>query len=81
MAYVYDGSLETERGELGERHLLLFADGDTLTLRAGDRGAGLLLLRGTPLGEPVVHYGPFVMNTAQEIEEAIRDYQSGRFAA
>ena len=81
MAYVYDGSLETARGQQRERHLLLFADGDTLTLRAGDHGAGLLLLRGTPLGEPVVHYGPFVMNTRQEIEQAIRDYQSGRFAA
>jgi redox-sensitive bicupin YhaK (pirin superfamily) len=42
---------------------------------------GCLLLRGRPLREPVVHYGPFVMNTREEIEEALRDYQSGRFAA
>ncbi|HSG55222.1 MAG TPA: pirin-like C-terminal cupin domain-containing protein [Paracoccaceae bacterium] len=37
-------------------------------------------MRGRPLGEPVAHYGPFVMNTAAEIEQAIRDYQGGKFA-
>jgi redox-sensitive bicupin YhaK (pirin superfamily) len=54
---------------------------DQLQLGAGDEGVGCLLLRGRPLREPVVHYGPFVMNTREEIEEALRDYQSGRFAA
>ena len=39
-----------------------------------------ILLAGKPIGEPVVQYGPFVMNTAQEIERAIVDYQSGRLA-
>jgi len=37
----------------------------------------LLLIAGVPLREPVVQYGPFVMNTREEIEQAIRDYQSG----
>ena len=40
-------------------------------------GARLLVIAGKPIGEPVVQYGPFVMNTREEIEQAIRDYQSG----
>jgi redox-sensitive bicupin YhaK (pirin superfamily) len=81
MAYLYDGELALPDRPVGARHLLVFGDGESLTLTAGDSGAGLLLLRGRPIGEPVVHYGPFVMNTSQEIEEAIRDYRAGRFAA
>ena len=45
-----------------------------------EKGAQLLVLAGKPLREPVVQYGPFVMNTREEIEQAIADYQSGEFA-
>ena len=55
-------------------------DGDRLALRAFGAGARALLLAARPLGEPVVQYGPFVMNTREEIDQAIRDFQSGRFA-
>ncbi|EDN0865342.1 pirin family protein, partial [Salmonella enterica subsp. enterica serovar Senftenberg] len=41
--------------------------------------ASVLLLSGEPLNEPIVGYGPFVMNTKQEIAEAVRDFNSGRF--
>jgi len=43
-------------------------------------GARVLLLAGRPIGEPIVQYGPFVMNTREEIERAIADYHSGEFA-
>ena len=59
---------------------VLDGDGD-VPITAGDGGAGLLLLSGRPLGEPIVQYGPFVMNTAEEIRQAIRDYQSGALVA
>lgn len=85
MAYVYDGAVLSRGREVGERHLLIFGEGEAeskgVELKAGGAGAGLLVLRGHPIGERVVHYGPFVMNSEAEIEQAIRDYQSGRFAA
>ncbi|MFT4874700.1 pirin family protein [Congregibacter sp.] len=81
MAYVYDGSVNTGGANYVQRQLLLFGDGERLMLQGGPTGAGFLLLRGRPIGEKVVHYGPFVMNTEAEIEQAIVDYQSGRFAA
>ena len=52
-----------------------------VTLRAAQSGGRALLLAARPIGEPVVQYGPFVMNTREEIDQAIRDFQSGRLAA
>ena len=80
LVYVYEGALLGEQSELGPQQLLLTSRGDVLPLRAGASGARLLLLRGTPIGEPVAQYGPFVMNTPAEIEQALQDYQSGQFA-
>ena len=51
------------------------------TLVAGPAGASVLLLVARPIGEPIVQYGPFVMNTRAEIEQAIEDYQAGRLAS
>ena len=55
----------------------VLSDGDTIEVAGGAEGGRFILLAGRPLREPVVQYGPFVMNTTQEIERAIRDYQSG----
>ena len=80
--YPYEGELRV--GEAGEvlkaRSAGLLSKGDSLRLEAGPAGAKLLLLAGRPIGEPIVQYGPFVMNTREEIEQAIRDYQSGQLA-
>lgn len=52
---------------------------DTVQIQAGDAEVKILLLSGVPIDEPVVGYGPFVMNTAEEIREAINDYKRGNF--
>ena len=62
-----------------QQQMLITGEGDGLALTAGESGTNLLLMRGRPLGEPVVHYGPFVMNTNKEIENTLGDYQSGQF--
>lgn len=56
-------------------------DAGPIILQAGEEPAGMLLLSGRPLGEPIVQYGPFVMNTPEEIRQAIRDYQTGALVA
>lgn len=57
---------------------LLSAEGEVL-VRAGDAAARFLLIAGKPLREPIAHYGPFVMNTREEIMQAAQDFQAGRF--
>jgi redox-sensitive bicupin YhaK (pirin superfamily) len=63
------------------RHQVALVEGapETLELRAGDNGIEVLLFAGVPLGEPVARYGPFVMTTRAELQQAVDDYQAGRF--
>ena len=77
LAYVYDGALRVAGRDVGAGHMLVTSAGERWHLEAGSDGARVLLLRGWPLREPVANYGPFVMNTEQEIEDAIRQYQRG----
>ncbi len=81
--YLYEGdALVGEDGQpLASRAAALLGEGDAVSVRGGKAGARLLVLAGTPIGEPVVQYGPFVMNTRAEIEQAIDDYQAGRLAS
>ena len=61
------------RGELG-----VLAKGDGVRLRANDGPARALVVAGKPLGEPIVQYGPFVMITREELEQAFADFQAGK---
>jgi redox-sensitive bicupin YhaK (pirin superfamily) len=81
--YVYDGTVDV--GEparrVESRTLALLGnerDSAGISLRS-DAGARALLIAGRPLGEPIAQYGPFVMNTADELDQAIADYRAGRF--
>jgi len=77
--YVYEGDalVGAEKKPLANRAAGLLTDGEKVRIEADSKGARVLLLAGKPLREPVVQYGPFVMNTRQEIEQAIADYQAG----
>lgn len=78
VAYVYEGELESGQTVQPKSLLIYSIEGDELTLTA-KTNSKLLLLCGKPILEPIAHYGPFVMNTAEEIEQAIQDYNSGNF--
>jgi redox-sensitive bicupin YhaK (pirin superfamily) len=80
--YPYEGEVLVgeAREPLPARAAGLLTPGESIRLEAGAAGTRLLLLAGRPIGEPVVQYGPFVMNTREEIEQAVRDYQAGRLA-
>ena len=77
--YVYEGNalVGEARKPLPHRAAGVLSDGDRVRIAAGENAARVLLLAGKPLREPVVQYGPFVMNTREEIEQAIADYQAG----
>jgi redox-sensitive bicupin YhaK (pirin superfamily) len=84
-AFVFEGEgLFGRDGRRGAANQMVVfqRDGGRIAFAASDRGPlELLLVGGVPLGEPVARYGPFVMNTAHEIQEAIDDFRSGRMGA
>ena len=71
------GSVRIQGTTVGADTVALLGDGDTVELEATSP-ASLMLLAGEPIGDPIAHYGPFVMNTREEIEQAVLDYQQGR---
>lgn len=75
--YVFGGAISISGQTIGDGQLAVLGEGDTVAATANEPSE-LLLLAGTPLGEPVARYGPFVMNSEREIHDAIRDYQSGK---
>ena len=74
--YVYQGTVEVGGNSVHAGQLAHLGNGEGLEISL-EEGAGLLLFGGRPINEPVAHYGPFVMNTSDEIMQALRDYQEG----
>ena len=79
--YIYEGDLEVggPMRSAPKQAAIILGDGDRLRVKAGAAGAQFIVLAALPLHEPIVQYGPFVMNTRAEIEQAIDDYQNNRF--
>jgi redox-sensitive bicupin YhaK (pirin superfamily) len=79
-AYVFDGKEASVAGQvLSRSELAVLSQGDSVTLAATDAATRILLVAGQPLNEPVTRYGPFVMNTPEQIHEAIADFRAGKF--
>ena len=80
LAYVFEGAVRIgdQQREVRDGHLAMLSAGDAVRLSGADKPGRLLLLAGVPLNEPLARYGPFVMNSEEEIMQAVRDYQSGR---
>ncbi len=79
VVYVFEGALNISGRAVPEGRLAVLGDGDQIELAANaDSGGRALALAARPLGEPVAHYGPFVMNTFDEVQQAMWDYQSGK---
>ena len=76
--YVFEGSAHLADAALAKHTLAVLGAGDAVEVVAGSTGARFILVAGRPIGEPVVQYGPFVMNTREEIEQAISDYRAGK---
>jgi len=78
--YYYEGSsVEVEGQSAAAGHQIMLNAGEPTTIINGSEPSRILMLQGKPLQEPVAKYGPFVMNTNQEIQEAVQDYQRTQF--
>ena len=81
--YVYRGELGIAGQTLAQQRLAILANtpgSDGVRLQGGPQGARAILVAGQPLHEPIAQYGPFVMNSKQEIMQAVEDFRAGRLA-
>ena len=74
-----DGQEVHMREQTGNRSLVLFDSGDEVTVQAGEQGMRFLLVSGKPIKEPVAWYGPIVMNTQAELQQAVTELRNGTF--
>jgi redox-sensitive bicupin YhaK (pirin superfamily) len=74
-----DGTEAVRRDETGNRSLVLFDSGDEVVVQAGEEGIRFLLISGTPIEEPVAWYGPIVMNTQEQLQQAVTELRNGTF--
>lgn len=82
-AYVIEGNGYFDGGRdsnvIGSENLIIFDDGDEVSMTTGDKTLRFLLVSGKPIGEPVAWHGPMVMNTQEELRIAFEEYQNGTF--
>jgi redox-sensitive bicupin YhaK (pirin superfamily) len=81
-AYLLEGraSFDEEAEDVVEDgHLVVFRDGDSVRVQTRDTPSRFLLVSGRPLHEPIAWWGPIVMNTRREIEQAVEEFQNGTF--
>jgi redox-sensitive bicupin YhaK (pirin superfamily) len=76
--YAYEGNVMIGGETLSTHALGVLSKGDEIEVYADKANASFLILAARPLNEPIVQHGPFVMNTQEEIEQAIRDYRNGK---
>ena len=74
-----DGGDALKRDDTGNRSLVLFDSGDEIVVQAGDEGIRFLLVSGKPIEEPVAWYGPIVMNTEEQLQQAVAELRNGTF--
>ena len=79
--YTYRGSVRIAGSEVPDQQMALLANDGSGVLIEADTASRVLLIAGRPLNEAIAQYGPFVMNTAAEIEQTLRDYRDGKFEA
>ncbi len=79
LAYVFDGQGLFGNTEVSSVRMAVFGDGNQVEVRANDSQVRFILMAGATFGEPIVPYGPFVMNTQEEIQQALADLRDGTF--
>ena len=78
--YTYEGEGSVGATPLSPKTLAILSPGDVIRVASGETGVRLLCIAARPLNEPIARYGPFVMNTREEIHQAFDDFRNGRFA-
>lgn len=76
--YLFEGSADLASEGLSIHEAAELSEGEYIQLKAGSSGARIMLIAAEAIGEPIAQYGPFVMNTSDEIEQAISDYRANR---
>lgn len=79
IAYVFTGACVFGEEYINSPKLVVLGEGDTISVSTGEKSGRFLLMAGKPINEPIARYGPFVMNTQAEIQQALQDLRNGTF--
>lgn len=77
--YIFEGDIIVGNNKINNNFIALFEKGEQIIIEGGEKGARFIIAGGEPIGESVAWYGPIVMNTQKEIQEALYDYEKGIF--